>query len=677
MTIRARRPPALAVPVLAALILVSGACTFGADRPLARETGPASPSLSSPLHLIIGSVPYRLQAPVERETAVTDGHRIYLAGGLDSGGSSVAGVFSLNPATGALAFLGSLPLRVHDAAAALIAGRLFVFGGGSTRATDAVQSFDLRSRKARVAGRLPAPLADVSAATIGGTTYLVGGWDGSRPSTAIYATTDGTHFRTAAHLHSGVRYAAVAAVGSDLLVAGGEDARGRPLSTVSLFDTSSGTVSGVTTLPSPVSQAASFELGGTVYVVGGKDVGGNAVADVWGIDPRTDMVTQMPSLRRPVSDAAIVATSERAWLIGGWRGLAVSQVLVARLASGGVSGAGRSAELLRPLPGRTPGDAASVRPFAGKLLVADRGNDRLLVVDAQGHVLWRYPSPSLPPPPFPFYFPDDAFWVHGGHAILVNEEENDVLAEIAYPSGRTLWTYGHPRSAGSAPGYLHQPDDVYPYPGGGVVVADALNCRLLFFDQRGRPTRQIGHTGNCASGLPSTVGYPNGDTPLPNGHLLVSELHGGVIDEVTATGRPVWSVKIPDLSVPSDPQKLPGGNSYVAADYSSPGAVVRFARSGRVLWAYRPTSGPGRLDHPSLAAWLPNGLVAVCDDYNDRMLLIDPKTDRIVWQYGRVDRPGRQDGFLHIPDGFDLLLPGGQIPLHVDFASPRPHPGRP
>ena len=136
--------------------------------------------------------------------------------------------------------------------------------------------------------------------------------------------------------------------------------------------------------------------------------------------------------------------------------------------------------------------AAAQRPFAGKLLIADRGNNRLLVLNPSGNVTWTYPSPKLPAPPVPFYFPDDAFWVHGGHAILVNEEENDVLAEIAYPSGKTLWTYGHPRVGGSAPGYTHQPDDLYPYPGGGLVVADAKNCRVLFFDPAGHPSGQVG-----------------------------------------------------------------------------------------------------------------------------------------------------------------------------------------
>jgi len=36
------------------------------------------------------------------------------------------------------------------------------------------------------------------------------------------------------------------------------------------------------------------------------------------------------------------------------------------------------------------------------------------------------------------------------------------------------------------------------------------------------------------------------------------------------------------------------------------------------------------LDHPSLAERLPNGLIGVNDDYRHRVVLIDPKTKRIV-----------------------------------------------
>ena len=103
---------------------------------------------------------------------------------------------------------------------------------------------------------------------------------------------------------------------------------------------------------------------------------------------------------------------------------------------------------------------------------------------------------------------------------------------------------------------------------------------------------------------------------------------------------------------------------------------MRFDRSGTVLWTYRPISGPGVLDHPSLAAPLPNGLVAINDDYNHRVVLVDPKTDRIVWQYG-TGVAGAGVGQLSYPDGIDLLLPGGVDPLHVDFDAPTVHMGMP
>jgi hypothetical protein len=52
---------------------------------------------------------------------------------------------------------------------------------------------------------------------------------------------------------------------------------------------------------------------------------------------------------------------------------------------------------------------------------------------------------------------------------------------------------------------------------------------------------------------------------------------------------------------------------------------------------------------------LPNGLIAVNDDYRDRVVLIDPATSRIVWQYGHTDQPGTAPGYLNTPDGMDFL----------------------
>ncbi|TMK75593.1 MAG: hypothetical protein E6G48_01300 [Actinobacteria bacterium] len=144
--------------------------------------------------------------------------------------------------------------------------------------------------------------------------------------------------------------------------------------------------------------------------------------------------------------------------------------------------------------------------------------------------------------------------------------------------------------------------------------------------------------------------------------MLVSEVGGSYVDELTRQGALVWSRKLP-IAYPSDPQQL-GPDRYLVADYHKPGGIYEFNRAGRILWSYHPPSGEGMLDHPSLAERLPNGLIGVNDDYRHRVVLIDPKTKRIVWQYGHTDHRGTRHGFLAIPDGFDLLGSGGTMPTH-------------
>ena len=310
------------------------------------------------------------------------------------------------------------------------------------------------------------------------------------------------------------------------------------------------------------------------------------------------------------------------------------------------------------------GSPGAGSPFYGdKLLVADRGNDRLLLIDDTGKVIWTYPSRNAPPPPGGFYFPDDAFFIRHGTAIISNQEENDTIVEIGFPSGRVLFSYGHPRTPGAGPGYLNNPDDAYLLRNGDITAVDPKNCRVIVLDPNTKAVLdQIGTPGDCAHDPPSAVGSPNGDTPLSDGNLLVSEINGSWVDEYTTSGSLVWAVQLP-IGYPSDPQQI-GPDRYLVADYESPGAVVEFNRAGQVLYRYQPASGPGELNHPSLVELLPSGVFMLNDDYNDRMVAIDPATGALVWQFGQTGAPGTATGLLNTPDGFDILGPGGTTPTH-------------
>ena len=58
------------------------------------------------------------------------------------------------------------------------------------------------------------------------------------------------------------------------------------------------------------------------------------------------------------------------------------------------------------------------------------------------------------------------------------------------------------------------------------------------------------------------------------------------------------------------------------------------------------------------------------DDYNDRVVLIDPVTNSIAFQYGHTGVAGTGPGYLNTPDGLDLLLPRRCHPAPRRFRQP-------
>lgn len=290
-------------------------------------------------------------------------------------------------------------------------------------------------------------------------------------------------------------------------------------------------------------------------------------------------------------------------------------------------------------------------PFPGYLLIADRGNNRMLLVDGAKRIYWSYPETGGVPK-MPFRFGDDTFFGPRADRIVSNQEDQHTIQIVSFPGRRILWRYGHVNVRGRGAGYLNTPDDAYLLPNGLVSVADAYNCRVLFISPSHEVVRQYG-SGVCRHDPPARLGAVNGATPLADGGTLVSEINGSWIDDFGPDGRLRWTVAAP-VSYPSDPQLL-APNRILLADYARPGQAVIMTRTGRVLWRYGPTSGSGELDHPSLATRIAPGLIAVTDDYRHRVVLVSMRTKQIVWQYGHTGVAGSAAGYLRTPDGLDLL----------------------
>ena len=349
--------------------------------------------------------------------------------------------------------------------------------------------------------------------------------------------------------------------------------------------------------------------------------------------------------------------------------------------AGGSPGAGRSSAAassglpfisqsgagMRPGPNLAPGSNPSVLP--GDVLIADEGNNRLLVVNPAGTIVWQFPGKGSLAPGQSFLAPDDAFFTPNGKQIIATEETDQVLSLIGVGSpSRILWRYGTPGVPGHTPGLVDNPDDAMVLPGGYVMTADIKNCNILIIAPGGHtPYQQIGTVDPfCYHQPPTRWASPNGAFPMTNGDYLVTEIDGDWVDELNiATGQVMWSTHPPGFTYPSDSNQV-GPNTYLSVDYTSPGAVEEFTKTGRLLWRYGPTSGPGMLNHPSLCAPIPtNGDILCNDDYNDRVIVIDPRTNTIVWQYGHTGVEGTAPGYLSEPDGTDLAPPYSMLVTHA------------
>ena len=289
---------------------------------------------------------------------------------------------------------------------------------------------------------------------------------------------------------------------------------------------------------------------------------------------------------------------------------------------------------------------------SGYVMVADRNNDRIIIVNPRtNRVVWTFPRRGDVKAGQSFHDPDDAFFTPGYRSVSTNEEYNQTIAEIDVRTHRMVWSFGHAGVRGSVFGYLSNPDDAYKLPSGLFMVADIQNCRVLFIDRAHRVVREIGRAGNCGHNPPQGLSSPNGATPLADGGVLVTEI-GGWVDRISRSGRLLWTIRTP-TSYPSDAQLLPNGNVLVAG-FNTPGRVDEITPRGRVVWTYAPT-GYWSLDRPSLAIDWPNGLIAITDDWHHRVVVIDKRTKRVVWSYGHLNQPGTAPGYLNKPDGLDLL----------------------
>lgn len=282
----------------------SAAGTARAKRTVTTE---AAPHLSA-------RVDAHLPQPVSGEALLDGAGRLLVLGGLNSADESTDQIVSFTPGAGSQR-AGSLAEAKHDLAAAALAGRELVFGGGGATELDTVEEVSA-GLSARTVGSLPAPRSDLAAITVGAAAYVLGGYDGSQPLAEVLRTSDGRRFTPTATLPIGVRYPAVAALGTTIYLLGGELASGQDTDAIQAVETTTGRARVVARLPLALSHACAVAFGTRIVLLGGRA----------GSSPRDGMLEYVPSSKRvraagslplAVMDAAAAGSGQTAYLVGG------------------------------------------------------------------------------------------------------------------------------------------------------------------------------------------------------------------------------------------------------------------------------------------------------------------------------------------------------------------------
>lgn len=316
------------------------------------------------------------------------------------------------------------------------------------------------------------------------------------------------------------------------------------------------------------------------------------------------------------------------------------------------------------IPTVHPDPAAS--PLPSNLLIADGSANRILEVNAQKQIVWQMTGLADP----------DDIQVYAPGELLVNQENDNRVVAIDMATKSITWSYGSlgaPAQGAAAAGltgagHVNNPDDSFQLPNGNVLIDDANNQRVIAVNKAGQVVWQYGTIDpKTHIGVPGTIpGYligPNDDVPQPDGNLLITNVGNDTVPnshnvtEITPAGRTLWTMVLP-AQYPSDALKMPDG-SILVADWVSPGHIYLFGPGGHLRWNYTPT-GANQLNHPSSAQLLSNGDVLICDDHNDRIIVVQPTgptSGTVVWQYGQTGVAGTGPGQLADASGVIPVTP--------------------
>lgn len=202
-------------------------------------------------------------------------------------------------------------------------GTIWVFGGREPdgRVSGAHEGFDPAIESWKSGDPLPVPVQHAMAVTWQDTPVVLGGWrtqgSGDRIATDQVWRVVNSRWVALPPLMQPRAAAAAGVVGDRIVVTGGVDAAGNPLTSTEIFDGTSWRPGAP--IPTARRMPGAASDGALLYVVGGSD-GSTELATVQAYDPATDSWTTLPEIPGRRSDVGVTITDGRLVVVGGLAG---------------------------------------------------------------------------------------------------------------------------------------------------------------------------------------------------------------------------------------------------------------------------------------------------------------------------------------------------------------------
>ncbi len=203
----------------------------------------------------------------------------------------------------------------------------------------------------------------------------------------------------------------------------------------------------------------------------------------------------------------------------------------------------------------------------GNVIISDTGNDRVIVINRNGAVIWNSDNVSLSDGSS-FDYPNDANLLENGNR-LITDRNNHRVVEID-EEGTVVWQFGETGVPGNDSRHLDGPHNADRLSGGNTIIADSNNGRIV----------EITPRGAIAWTFEGGLDWPRDADRLRNGNTLINDSRNGRIIEVTQGGAIVWEYQVDSMSYDSD--RLQGGHTLIGTQQ----AILEVDQAGNTIWSF-------------------------------------------------------------------------------------------